>query len=202
MLVEDVETEANSLVNQEELNLRQTIRGINSQVGLNNIEKEQLIAQAYQTAQDKVDEIDNYIAQLKYSYASSNTTSDNSTKNQIVDLVDEVLGSNNLKGVTGVSIANKIPGTSSYDLQKKIDQIKNKLTVEERAKLKGQGQISDRETQMLENAVTALDSGMSETAFRTELQNIKDILNGKYSDSNYSNNSLTNDQISYILGNL
>lgn len=73
--VKDVEDEADSLVAQEELNLRSTIRSIQSQVGLNNIEKQNLIQQAYQASQDKVDEIDAYIAQLQYQQTISGTKS-------------------------------------------------------------------------------------------------------------------------------
>lgn len=72
--VTDVETEADSLVAQEELNLKSTIRSIQSQVGLNNIEKQNLIQQAYQASQDKVDEIDAYLAQLQYQQTETSGT--------------------------------------------------------------------------------------------------------------------------------
>lgn len=72
--VTDVETEADSLVAAEELKLRSTIRSIQSQVGLNNIEKQNLIQQAYQASQDKVDEIDAYLAQLQYQQTETSGT--------------------------------------------------------------------------------------------------------------------------------
>jgi hypothetical protein len=197
--VTDVENEANSLVAQEELNLKSTIRSIQSQVGLNNIEKQNLIQQAYQASQDKVDEIDSYLAQLQYQQTGTSSTSGSNEAKDTVNLIDEVLGSGNLKGVTGISIANKIPGTASYDLQRKIDQIKDKLALAARGQLKGQGQVSDMETRMLQNAVTALDSGMSEQAFIAELNKVKSILQR---DNNIADDSLSPEQLSYILNNL
>jgi len=61
-----------------------------------------------------------------------------------------------------------------------VDQIKNKLTVEAREKLRGQGQISDKETEMLANSVAKLQPGMTEAGLKKELQEIQNILEGKY----------------------
>lgn len=197
--VKDVEDEADSLVATEELNLKATIRAIQSQVGLNNIEKQNLIQQAYQASQDKVDEIDAYIAQLQYQQTNTTPTTTANEARDTISLIDEVLGSDNLKGVTGISIANRIPGTASFTLQQKINQIKDKLALAARGQLKGQGQISDMETRMLQNAVSALNSGMNEADFRAELNKIKSIL-GR--DNNIADDSLSQDQLSYILSNL
>jgi len=196
--LQDVKDEADSLVATEETNLNSTIRAINSQVGLNNIEKENLIQQAYQTAQGKVDEIDNYIAQLQYQNTGTSTTGSNEAQDT-VNLIDEVLGAENLAGVTGISIANKIPGTTSYTLQQKINQIKDKLALAARGQLKGQGAVSDYESKMLQNAATALNTGMNEADFKTELNKIKGILQR---NNNLATDTLTTDQLSYILSQI
>lgn len=107
-------------------------------------------------------------------------------KNQIVDLVDDVLasGTSNLTG--NVRLGHLYAG--GKDVKAKVEQIKNKLSVEERAKLKGQGTISDKEAEMLAKAVTSLDYGMTDEAFQQELLNIKAILGKQGATGTYYNN--------------
>jgi hypothetical protein len=91
--------------------------------------------------------------------------------------IDEVLG----KHLDLVSGAGKpigyIPGTSAYTTRKKIEQIKNQLSLASVGKLKGQGAVSDAEREMLASAASAIDLGMSENDLRVELVKVKDILN-------------------------
>ncbi len=98
---------------------------------------------------------------------------------EAVNLVDTILA-RPLDPVTGtLRVESGIEGTQAYDTRKMVEQLKNKLSLTERQKLKGQGQISNYEAQMLANSVTALDPGMSKEGFIAELQKIKDILSHK-----------------------
>jgi len=94
----------------------------------------------------------------------------------VIDNIDTVL-SRNLTWMTGLaSPLGRIPGTSGYDTQRMVQQIKDQLSLASVGKLKGQGQVSDAERRMLANAVTALDVNMSQEAFRNELNKVRNIL--------------------------
>jgi len=102
-------------------------------------------------------------------------------KQNLIGLVDQAL-TTNLGPLTGPLGAFGITTKFGEGLNTKalIDQIKGSLTLEAREKLKGQGQISDAETQMLANSVSKLQYGMTEAALKKELGEIKNILEGKY----------------------
>lgn len=69
---------------------------------------------------------------------------------------------------------------AAMDLWSQIDQLQARLTVDERAKLKGQGTITDRESDMLAAAISRLQNRrISESAAREELATIREILKGK-----------------------
>jgi hypothetical protein len=53
------------------------------------------------------------------------------------------------------------------------DQLVGKMSLAQAGKLKGQGQISDKERAMLASAATALNRGLSEKDYLTELQNVR-----------------------------
>lgn len=76
-------------------------------------------------------------------------------------------------------IRSKIGGTEQFNTARKIQQIKDQLSLASVGKLKGQGQVSDAERRMLANASSALDVGMTEKAFREELKEVKKILERK-----------------------
>lgn len=100
------------------------------------------------------------------------------TKQETLNLVDEILGSD-LGPVTGLlQLRSAIPGTKAKTTAAKIDQLKSQLSLDKRSMLKGSGQISDFESKMLEKSVAALDRNMSETDFKKELENIKRLLGG------------------------
>lgn len=166
--VQDVKDESDSLVNSEEVKLRATIRSINSQVGLNNIEKENLIQQAYQIAQDKVDEIDSYIAQLEYQNAGTSTAG-SENKNKVATMIQNLLNADT-NPITGF---NRIvlPGTKGATTKADWEGLKNLLALAKRGELKGSGAVSDFEAKMLEKAAMAgLDPTMDDATFRSRLQ--------------------------------
>lgn len=110
-----------------------------------------------------------------------------------VGLVDEILSSKtapltgamrlgNTDGMFGVDPIGAINRLLRPDLETtkaKVDQLKGILQLAQASKLKGQGQISDKEREMLTKAATALNYKMSDKAFRKELINIRGILSGE-----------------------
>lgn len=90
--------------------------------------------------------------------------------------VDEIL-SRDLGPVTGfLKLRAKIPGTEAKGTQREIERLKAMLSLENREKMKGTGQISDFESRMLADAATSLDQDMSESDFKRELVRIRSIL--------------------------
>lgn len=66
----------------------------------------------------------------------------------------------------------------SVDFQSRVARLKALLSLENRSKLKGQGAISDKETQMLANSATSLTGATDEAIFRKELQRIMQATSG------------------------
>ena len=102
-------------------------------------------------------------------------------KQTILELTDSI--TNDPAFSTGLDIgrlSQMVQGTRGYTFKAKVDNLKSKLTLDARAKLKGQGQISDKESTMLENAVTMLDMGLSKEAFLAELRRIQSALGARH----------------------
>lgn len=96
-----------------------------------------------------------------------------------INLIDQVM-KRPLDPVTGtMRVQSMIPGTEGYGTQRLIQQVKDKLALAARGQLKGQGQISNFEADMLRNAVTALDSGMSKADFMAEMSKVRGLLEQK-----------------------
>ena len=102
-------------------------------------------------------------------------------KKQLVTDIDEVL-SRDLGAATGIPNLFKI--SENITTKAKVDQIKAKLSLEQRQLLKGSGQISDKEQQMLADSVAALNYKMSNKDFRAEIEKIRGILTGEYGGEN------------------
>lgn len=102
-------------------------------------------------------------------------------KKQLVSDIDEVL-SRDLGAATGIPNLFKI--SENITTKAKVDQIKAKLSLEQRQLLKGSGQISDKEQQMLADSVAALNYKMSNKDFRAEIEKIRGILTGEYGSEN------------------
>lgn len=95
--------------------------------------------------------------------------------------IDEALGKTGFftTGLTG-SILGKIPGTSSYDLDKTIDTIKANIGFQELADMRAAsptggalGQIAVRELEFLQAAVASLEQGQSREQLETNLKQVK-----------------------------
>jgi hypothetical protein len=117
----------------------------------------------------------------KYDQSFVNQGQVNAQKQDLLSLVNQAKNSDLgvLSGAWGKSGIGTLWG-SGLETKALIDQIKNKLTVEAREKLRGQGQISDKETEMLANSVSKLQPGMTQEGLKAELLEIENILNGKY----------------------
>jgi hypothetical protein len=103
-------------------------------------------------------------------------------KKLVIDIVDEI--KNDPAFATGLDIGRigqAIPGTKGYTFAQKVNNLKNRLSLEERSKMKGQGQISDFEGKMLAQSVSILSTNLRKEDFEKELDRIRDVLNGKYS---------------------
>lgn len=107
---------------------------------------------------------------------------DDGSRKQVVDIIDQILAEQkNLEALYGDLRSGGVPLINRGKVQAtkaKLDRLMNMLTVEERAKLKGSGQISDKETEMLENAVSTLGNKKQDTAtVIAELNRIKSEMN-------------------------
>ena len=219
--------EANYLIQTEEQKLKAAIENINSQIGINDLEKQAKLQEAYDNYQSQVEGVDMFIENLKLQQAQLGqsiaqesalaqqlspefratgqpvTDADyvwvqkypdaykqimegikqsgeigqkgNATQN-IISIVDDLLGSNT-KPISGLMrVGANIPGNPAQLTQSLYNQLKAALSLENRQSLKGSGAISDYEARVLEQAASALNQNMSDEDMRLVLQNIKDQL--------------------------
>lgn len=116
---------------------------------------------------------------------------------QGIGLVDEILKRDtnpltgalqlgNTKGIFGfnpMEAFNKTFRPGIETTKAKVEQLKGLLQLAQSGKLKGTGQISDKEREMLAKASTSLNYNMSDADFRKELENIRGILSGEAKSS-------------------
>jgi hypothetical protein len=101
-----------------------------------------------------------------------------SVKNEALTLIDELVNMDT-GAITGLKNPLKyLPGGEAYQTEAKLKQLVGKLTLEARKLLKGSGQISDKESQMLEQSVAALSQKQSNKAFKQELLKLRTALSG------------------------
>jgi hypothetical protein len=103
---------------------------------------------------------------------------ESSTVSDALSFVRDIRGdSNGAFGLDPRRLLESVDGTGQYVFKQKVDQLKNLLTLAERGKLKGQGAVSDMETEMLRKASTLLSTKLSAKAFQAELDRIEQYLN-------------------------
>lgn len=101
------------------------------------------------------------------------TAKQSDTTDNVLDVVDELLG-RDVEPITGVlQIRANIPGTDAALTKNLYDQLKGILSLENRQQLKGSGAISDFEFKVLSQASTALDRNLSAKDFKKVLNDIK-----------------------------
>lgn len=100
------------------------------------------------------------------------------TVKEMLTVIDK-LRKSNTRGITGVNqIESKIPGTNAKRVEALYNQIQGMLSLENRQKLKGQGQISDYEFKVLSQAASALTRDLSDEDFQATLKELQDKLSG------------------------
>jgi len=144
---------------------------ISSKTGGQNTLKQQSEAIGYQASilksQKDIDEISgDYIDKDKYNDALEG-----------VRLVDDILGSNTdpLTGdirLGGIPLINRSKVNTT---KAKIERLQGVLQLAISGKLKGQGQMSDKEREMLANAASSLKYNQTDESFREELSRIKRV---------------------------
>jgi hypothetical protein len=103
----------------------------------------------------------------------------------VKSLIDGLSTSSALGSATGKDgvIRNKIPGSEEYSFARSHDQLKAALTIENLSALKGLGAMSDREFGTISNSVSKLDLGLSDTAYKAELDKINQSLIKTFSNA-------------------
>lgn len=100
-------------------------------------------------------------------------------KQQTINLLDDIMG-RDFGAITGPTPLAKNwfkPGENAYT-KNLVDQLRSRLSVDAREKMKGTGQISDYESKMLEKSVSALNTNLTNEDFEKELRKIRGILSG------------------------
>lgn len=85
-------------------------------------------------------------------------------------------------GLTG-AVTRKIPGSSSYDIDSRIEKLKAFIAANRIKILRGLGSMSEAELKTAENSLGRLDPNMSPKAFRREAKLVKDIVDKAVSKS-------------------
>jgi len=99
---------------------------------------------------------------------------------RIRDLASGLLADPALDSITGPVEGRRdtfLQG-KNVDALRRLQQLVNSLSIEERSKLKGQGQISDFEGRMLASAVSAIDRSAGPEIVRKHLKAIADAFQG------------------------
>lgn len=93
-----------------------------------------------------------------------------------IGTIDEILGDDSLSEMVGIASAfPTIPGGGVADLEAKVEQFRNQLTLENLDKMSGV--LTDRDIQVLASAASGLETSMSPDAFKRQLNKIKSTLN-------------------------
>ncbi len=72
---------------------------------------------------------------------------------------------------------NAVPGTSGYGFQKKSDQLRGQAFMQAYQTLRGAGAISEKEGQAATDAITRLDTAMSDADYLKALDDLQAIVN-------------------------
>lgn len=94
-----------------------------------------------------------------------------------IELIDDISTDQNLAtGLNPKRLIASVPGTAEYYSKMKVQNLLDKLVLIERGKLKGQGPITDKEQDMLKNAVSVLSTNLSKEDFDEELAKIRSVV--------------------------
>jgi hypothetical protein len=156
---------------------------------LNRQPQEALDARAFQTARDKTQhgyqlgEIGasgaNALAVANVRHPEAASPAASQQQNEVTDsiaLIDQIMNDPALSSAVGpidqyIGQAHDLTGVNRFSALH--NQIVGKMSLAQAGKLKGQGQISDKERAMLASAATALNRGLSEGDYKAELGKIR-----------------------------
>jgi len=119
---------------------------------------------------------DAYESMMKNGGMSSAKTD---TANEMVNVIDQLVKTGGVGGITGIVRNDFIPGTKAALAKNYYNQLKGMLSLENRQKLKGSGAISDYESKVLAQAASALDQNLSETQFMQVLNDLRNKLSNQ-----------------------
>jgi hypothetical protein len=225
--LQDYKIKARQQVDNMEIDLKNAIMQIQSDMRMNDIEKQNAMNQVMNQYQDGVLTIRDNIEQLQMQYDTSLQELQNSqlspefmstgqpqTENDYryfmenydqykdmmggdqdfeqqakrgdtIALIDDVLSSGKTKPLTGNVRLQGIPFINRMDVadtKAKLRQIQSQLELAAASMMKGQGQISEGEREIMRNAVLALNPGargtyqISDEQLRQTLEQAKNIL--------------------------
>lgn len=131
----------------------------------------------YQQSQLNIENAKLAIEQAKNGITNGGvTTKALKSATDVVGLLDQVENDPLLGRATGLSSwLGLVPGTSTYDTAKKIEQLKSSLSLTNMGVMTGV--LTDRDMQVLASAASALTPTMSEQGFKTELAKIRNTMN-------------------------
>lgn len=128
---------------------------------------------------------DQWIAQYNEKNKKQADTPSTELKDEQGNVVDQLL-SRDLTEITSDPASlglNRLgsykPGTSAFMTRKLSERLVNLIQLESAKYLKGQGQVSNSEREMLAAAATALDTGLNEADYRAMLLELKQKLSPK-----------------------
>jgi hypothetical protein len=99
----------------------------------------------------------------------------------VIGLTDEIAADPAFAvGLNPMRLAGVVTGTKTKGFNARVDRLKGALQLDIAGKLKGQGQISDKERQMLREAATILSTDLNEEDFMTEINRIRSTLGAKH----------------------
>lgn len=98
--------------------------------------------------------------------------------NQALQQIQELRSSPDKSRGTGMSsVFNGVPGTRGRDFQARVDQLKGGAFLQAYQSLRGTGAISEIEGKKAENAITRMDTSLSEEEFNKALDEFESIIN-------------------------
>lgn len=98
------------------------------------------------------------------------------TQSSVDYLLDEK-NRDTVESITGFnSYIPPLRGTEAFNAVRQFEQLIGQLSLSQYEKLKGAGQITEKELEVASNAITKLDRGLTYDAFIAELKKLKGIL--------------------------
>jgi len=112
------------------------------------------------------------IAELLKNSSSGDKSTKNQQKQEMLDLIQQLINSDTKPMTGALQIGPMIPGSAIQPQVNAYNQLMSKLSLDGRQALKGSGAISDFEAKMLQDASSRLNRNLSDDDFKNELKNL------------------------------